>query len=481
MEEILFPDRPVLMVDDEIHLLHSFDLALGDAGINNTVTCNDSTKVMELLKGQKFETLLLDLSMPKLSGEEILEKVTVEYPELPVIIITGHNEIEVAVRCMKKGAFDYLSKPVEESRLINSVRKALEIRKLRNENYLLRNSIFSEEIKNPEVFKNIITHNDKMKSIFSYMEAVSVTNEPILITGETGVGKDLVAKAIHKLSEREGDYISTNVAGLDDQMFADTLFGHKKGAFTNAITERDGLIEKASGGTLFLDEIGDLSMTSQVKLLRLVQEQEYYQLGADDPKYTDARIIVATNQDLYKQQEKGEFRKDLFYRLNVHHIHIPPLRKRKNDIPLLVEYFLDLASQKYKKKKPTVPPELITLLSNYTFPGNIRELQGMVFDAMSLHKSRTLSLDSFKRVMDKNKEFSGTVVTEYIDENEEQNLIKFANHNLPTLKQAQALLIKEALKRAKNNQTIAAQLLGVTRQALSQRLKTGILDIVNKS
>ncbi|NLT52771.1 MAG: sigma-54-dependent Fis family transcriptional regulator [Ignavibacteria bacterium] len=469
MEETLFPPLPVLMVDDEVNLLNSYEITLNEAGINNIITCSDSRKAHGVISSKKVEVLMLDLSMPYITGDEILKDVVKEFPDIPIIIITGNNEIETAVECMKLGAFDYLLKPIESSRLTSSVKRAIELRELRNENSLLKQRFFSNKLEKPEVFSNIITGNDQMRGIFQYMEAISGTSEPILITGETGVGKDLIARAIHILAGRKGKFVSTNVAGLDDQMFSDTLFGHKKGSFTNAITDRPGLIERAAGGTIFLDEIGDLSIPSQVKLLRLLQEHEYYQIGSDDPKYSDAMVIVATNHDLNQLQESREFRKDLYYRLNTHHIHLPPLRERADDIPLLVDYFMMEAAKTLGKKKPTAPPELITLLSCYHFPGNIRELRSMIYDAISVHKSRTLSLETFKKTIktDTLPHLKNNISDESVPAD---SLVRFFT-KLPTLKQVQQALIDEALKRTNNNQSIAAQYLGVTRQALSRRLK----------
>jgi len=259
-----------------------------------------------------------------------------------------------------------------------------------------------------------------------------------------------------------------NVAGLDDHVFADTLFGHKKGAFTDAREARSGLIERAAGGTLFLDEIGDLSTTSQVKLLRLLQEGEFFPLGSDVAKRSDARIVVATNQDLDLLQSSGKFRKDLYYRLCDHQIHIPPLRSRREDLPVLVAHFLEKASKTLAKKKPTPPAELITLLSTYHFPGNIRELESMIFDAVSSHQSGMLSMDLFKAHLSKKHPISPV---DPADSPPQKGALISFSHQLPTLKQIEQLLIDEAMQRSNGNQSIAALSLGISRQALNKRLK----------
>lgn len=313
----------------------------------------------------------------------------------------------------------------------------------------------------------IITGNKDMMSVFEYIQSIAESSEPILITGETGTGKELIARAIHTSSKVRGEMVTVNAAGLDDNVFSDTLFGHTKGAFTGADRPRRGLIEKAGFGTLFLDEIGDLSSMSQVKLLRLLQEGEYLPIGQDEAKRSSARILTATNVNLWLLQGKGRFRKDLNYRLRTHHINIPPLRNRLDDLPLLLEHFLKKAARKLNKKKPTAPKELVPLLSTYSFPGNIRELEAMIFDAVSRHNDRILSLKTFKSHMDKARK-----AEKQNRENDEngQLLVTFPEE-LPTIKEATNLLVAEAMKRASKNQTLAAKMLGISRQALGKRLK----------
>jgi DNA-binding NtrC family response regulator len=288
----------------------------------------------------------------------------------------------------------------------------------------------------------------------------------VLITGESGVGKELVAKAIHALSGLKGEFVPVNVAGLDDLLFSDTLFGHLKGAFTTAEEKRAGLIKKARGGTLFLDEIGDLSLVSQLKLLRMLQEKEYYPMGSDIPIETDTRIITATNQDLIRLMEKKEFRSDLYYRIQTHHIHIPPLRERTGDIPPLLEHFLEKAAAALGKKKPTPPREISSFLSGYRFPGNIRELESMVFDAVSNHRQKVLSLTRFTTHIEKHQD---VLVHKKADD---PGLNPFSGIDpLPTLKQAPRFLMSEALTRSHGNRATAAMMLGITRSGLNKALK----------
>jgi DNA-binding NtrC family response regulator len=457
-----------MLVDDETQALDSFELALRSGNVNNFIRCQDSRDVISLLAEHKIEVMLLDLRMPHLSGEELLPQVTSDFPHIPVIVITGADDVETAVRCMKAGAFDYIVKPVERSRLVASVRRAIELGELRRQNQLLKAHVLSDQLEHPEAFSEIITTSKIMRSIFQYIESIATSPQPVLITGATGVGKELVARAVHTISNRQGEFIAVNVAGLDDSVFADTLFGHRKGAFTGADQTRTGLAEKAFGGTLFLDEIGDLSPASQVKLLRFLQEGEFFPLGSDVAKRSDARIVVATNQELELLQDSGTFRKDLYFRLRIHHVHIPPLRERKEDLPLLLNHFLEKAAKTLGKKKPTPPQELITLLGAYHFPGNIRELESLTFDAVSKHTSGKISTKVFKEYISQKQPTFSTDSEEMVPK--ETPLLSFSEQ-LPTLKQAEQLLISEAMKRSDSNQAIAAMHLGISRQALNRRLR----------
>ena len=456
------PDCPVLIVDDEEHVVASQEDVLKSHGITNLMSTTDSREVAGILSGNEVELVLLDLRMPHVQGEEILEQIRDEYPQVPVIIVTGSAEIEVAVQCMRGGAIDYMVKPVEENRLVSGVKRAIELRELKREYSDLRSRLLSDRLSNPEAFSHIITQDRKMHSIFLYLESIAGTDETVLIVGETGAGKELIAKTIHELSRRDRPFVAVNVAGLDDTMFSDSLFGHKKGAYTGATESRKGFFQQASGGTILLDEIGDLTLASQVKLLRLLEAREYYPLGSDLAMITDARIVVATNKNLRAAVGSGEFRKDLYYRLSAHEVRLPSLRERKGDLPLLVYHFMEEASQKLSKKKLAVPSELIPFLGTYDFPGNVRELRSMVFDAVSRQSEKMLSLKSFREAMGRDAQM--------LNREQQEELIVFKKR-LPTLSQAHELLIAEAMKRAKGVKSTAATILGITPQALGKRLQ----------
>jgi DNA-binding NtrC family response regulator len=467
MIESTYPAYSVLLVDDEEAWLRSLSMTLSLlAGITNIIRCADSRQAMDVIAANRVGLVLLDLNMPHLSGETLLTQLLERYPEIPVIIISGLNQVETAVECMKRGAFDFFVKTVEQERLIQGVQRAIKMIDLQQENREIGSRVLDDRLTHPEVFAQIITQDKAMHAIFRYLEAVSVSSQPVLITGESGVGKELLAASIHRLSGRKGKLVALNVAGLDDNIFSDTLFGHMKGAFTGADSVRRGLIEDAADGTLFLDEIGDLALASQIKLLRLLQEGEYFALGSDAPKRMRARVVFATHHDLSAKQASGQFRKDLYYRLCVHHLHVPPLRQRAGDIPLLLDHFMAEVARELGKKTPTVAKELYVLLANHPFPGNVRELKSMVYDAVSVHQSRMLSMDAFKRAMGQHGDTAAMAQAK-----EAGQPLFVPSEPLPNLHDLPDLVIAEAMRRAKGNQSVAARLIGISQPALSKRLK----------
>ncbi|MEA1969687.1 MAG: sigma-54 dependent transcriptional regulator [Thermodesulfobacteriota bacterium] len=512
-----YPSDPVLIVDDEEHILTGFSAELKYNGIKNIITCSNPEKVMEILEKENPGMIFLDLIMPKISGQQLLEMIKQSHPDIPVVVVTASSDTETAVSCMKKGAHDFLSKPVESGRLTSVCRHTLEYREMRKEIDHLTLHLLDKEPNRPPAFKNIITQNPEMQSIFKYVDSIASTSQPLFITGETGTGKDLIAKAVHDLSKKKGAFVKINTAGLDDNMFSDTLFGHVKGAYTGADNPRSGLVEKAAHGTLFLDEIGDLSLTSQVKLLGLIQDREYMRIGEDKTRYSDTRIVAATNLTNKELRDKDKFRKDLYFRLMTHHVHLPALKKRDDDIKLLFHHFIKKAALETGIKVPYCDEKILKMVIKYKFPGNVRELEAMVFDAVSTSKNNTLSIDLFKRHMksaafddessdDESSDYgrggdgicagngsggggwngtgssdwnsagsgyNGNTGSPHSDFSQHsENKTPFSDfRTLPTLKIASELLIKEAINRTQGNQSEAARILGISRQALNKRLK----------
>jgi DNA-binding NtrC family response regulator len=467
MAQKSFPQFPVLIVDDEEDVLQSYRMTLRLSGINNFVLCSDSRRVMDLLASSQHCVVILDLAMPHVSGRELLNSVREKHPEIPIIVVTASNNVATAVECMKLGALDYMVKPVEDSRLVSGLKIAIELNELRDENAALKQRLLVQPIKTGEVFSSIITTSDSLYSIFSYIEAIASSTKPVLITGESGTGKELFARAIHTVSGRAGKFVPVNVAGLDDTVFSDTLFGHRKGAFTGADAERRGLVEEASGGTLFLDEIGSLDGASQIKLLRLLQEHEYYPLGSDLQKTARISVVAATNEDLQKKMKEGLFRNDLYFRLLTHHIHIPPLRKRREDIPALIDHFLEQASHASGKPKPAVTPDLLGLFEHYDFPGNVRELGALIYDLVTRNTTSTLDIDQAREYISLE---TGKSLEEVSVGDQKCCMIPYRGE-FPKLREVEDFLICEAIKTSAGNQCRAAELLGVAQSTLWRRLK----------
>jgi len=479
----------ILVVDDTPENLRLLLGLFQDTGFT-VATANSGKMALDSVHQVAPDLILLDVKMPEMDGYEVCRRLKADpaVAGIPVLFISALDQQEDRLSGFAAGGADYINKPFFPEEVLARVQTHLNLRQsligLQKQKEELEREkaerekteqelgkyqermagILARQLLRPKAFKSIITKSEKMYSLFQYIEALACSHEPVLITGESGAGKELIARAVHDACSPESPWVAVNIAGFEENVFSDTLFGHVKGAFTGAEHDRPGMIELARGGTLFLDEIGDLCPSSQVKLLRLLQEKEYLPLGCDTPRKIAARILVATNADLKEKMAGGEFRQDLFYRLSAHHIEIPSLRQRKEDIPLLVDFFMEKAARELKKKKPTYPAELPVLLRNYDFPGNIRELRALVFDAVSKHQGRMLSMSSFVEKL----QLESTTV-----DSEEDRIgrgICFGE-KLPTLKEVPTLLIQEALQRTEGKQSMAAKLLGVTPAALSQRLK----------
>jgi DNA-binding NtrC family response regulator len=462
---------PILLVDDNETFLQFQRKFLLCKGFSSVVTVCDSPSVLKFMENQDVAVVVLDLMMPELSGQSLLKLLVTRHPTVPVIILTAKNQLETAIDCMREGACDFLVKPLDFPKFLVAINRALELRALNQEVFSLQHSPLSKRVARENDFSYIVTQNTAMRELLRYVEVIAPSRQPVLILGETGVGKELFARALHQASRRAGPFIAVNVAGLDDTMFSDTLFGHKKGTYTGADADREGLVSKAAQGTLFLDEIGDLAEPAQIRLLRLIQEQEYYRLGSDTPYTSEARVVIATNRDLKMAMLRGGFRKDLYYRLFAHQVCIPPLRSRLDDLAPLLDSFIRYAAQSLGKTTPSYPKELITLLASYPFPGNLRELQAMVFEAVARNESPKLGLERFKELIRREREglvesSLGTAPACPVDSS---GGVSFAH--FPTLKEAESVLIEKALLLANSNQGVAASLLGISRQALNRRLQ----------
>jgi DNA-binding NtrC family response regulator len=449
----------ILIVDDEELILETMADALEMDGLGPIFTESDPRLVEQRIEEFSPGVMLLDLTMPGRSGLDVLESIRSTRPDIQVIVVTGNADVESAVTCLRAGASDYLIKAVERNRLVTAVKRALEIRDLERENHALRRYVLPESVSLESPFPYIISRDPGMLDILAYVRDIAVSTRPIMITGETGTGKELMARAAHESSGRTGSLVAVNVSGYDDSMFSDTLFGHVKGAFTGADVSRKGLIEEAAGGTLFLDEIGDLSEASQVKLLRLLDSGEFRPVGGDTVKRSRAVIVAATNKALEKP-ECG-FRRDLFYRLSSHVVRLPSLSDRRNDIPSLVTRFIGEAAEEFEKPTITIDDAAMHLLSSRRYPGNIRELRSLVFDAVGRCKEKRLGLENFPSEGSVSTAIPGDVIW---------------SDFLPTLRGVGEMLVNEAMQRSGRNQTAAAKLLGITQPALNKRLKKTALE-----
>ncbi|MFH0843855.1 MAG: sigma-54 dependent transcriptional regulator [Pseudomonadota bacterium] len=451
----------ILIVDDEKNYLVVLEALLSPEGYE-IITAENATDALRLIRESDVDLVITDMKMPGLSGMELLEESKRIKSDLPIIMMTAYGTIEMAVEAMKKRAYDYITKPFKNEELKLTIKKALENYRLLKENRLL-----SEALSDRYRFGNIIGKSKPMQEIYEMIGKVAQSKASVLITGTSGTGKELIAKAIHYNSPRKNrPFISVNCGALTETLLESELFGHDKGAFTGAIAMKKGRFELADGGTLFLDEVGEMPPPLQVKLLRVLQEMEFERVGGTRTIKVDVRVLSASNRNIKEDVSRDLFREDLFYRLNVIHIEVPPLRERSEDIRLLVNHFIDKYRQDEGEAKISLSPETWKAFYNYSWPGNIRELENVIERAVVLNTGGVIG------VADLPSEFSG--------KQEELDIEGFLPPDAPlqkTLELIEEKLLKRALKRCDNVQSHAAQILGITRSLIQHKIRKYNIEV----
>ena len=459
-------ERPViLVVEDEAKMRRLLELQLGEEGFV-VHSAADAEAGLQLLVREKPDLVVTDLRLPGMSGLEFLQAVKRVNAALPVVVMTAYGTVESAVEAMKMGASDFVTKPFSLTELVLVIRKELDSHRLREENRSLR-----EALGRRYAYDSIVAQSDKMQAVLAMVERVAPTNSTVLLGGESGVGKDLIARAIHEHSQRaSGPFIKINSTAIPENLLESELFGYEKGAFSGASGTKQGKFELADKGTLFLDEIGDVPAAIQVKLLRVLQDREFERLGGTKTHKVDVRLVAATNRDLRAALEEGTFREDLYYRLNVVAIDIPPLRDHKEDIPALANFFLDRYARESAKSVTGITPEAMKRLMDYHWPGNVRELQNIIERGVTLSATPSSGTTA---------ESTLDAADIYLDDTIARSASNSA-HVLPpgmTLEQWEDETIREALRRANGNKSQAARALGLSRNALRYRLsKLGVPD-----
>jgi len=454
MESIPDNNPQLLVVDDDPGILLSIKASIVSLGMPEPALLSDSRLVIDLLGKHPFPVVLLDLMMPHLSGMDLLQQIKKEFPETACVIVTSVDDVSSTVEAMQKGAYDYLVKPLNIEQLAIVINRAMERYNLRLGLSLYERKQLFSDLDNPKAFKEIIAEDEAMALVFRQVEAVAATDYSVVITGESGTGKEMVARVIHKLSNRkQAPFLAVNMAAFSKALFEDEFFGHAKGAYTDALVEKKGFFEQADCGTLFLDEIAELDLSLQGKLLRVIEEQELYRLGSTKVRNVDVRILSATNRDIDKEIKKGNFRADLFYRLNMYNIKIPHLKDRKNDIIPLAQHFLKIYAEKNNKKINSIAKDLAEALIEYQFPGNVRELENIIAGAVLLEKSDSLTLSSAGSLASNMKPFERV------------------NDEVLTLAELEKEHIGHILNITGGNRTKAARLLGVNTTTVYRKIE----------
>ena len=441
----------ILLVDDEKSIRETLKMLLTENGYK-VVLASDGFEALDILKNQFIDILITDLRMPKMDGIELMERALKTDPYLGVIFISAYADIKCAVSAIKLGAFDYIQKSFTNDEFLITVESAVKRKKLLEENRHLK-----RKLENNYKFGQVIGKSDKMQLIFSMIDRIAQSKATVLLSGESGVGKEVFAKLIHERSKRKDkNFVVINCGAIPENLIESELFGHEKGAFTGANQVKIGKFEQADQGTVFLDEVGELPLSMQVKFLRVLQEREFQRVGSLESIKTDIRIIAATNKNLMEEVKNGNFREDIYYRLNVINFEIPPLRERKEDIPLLAEHFLESFTKEYNKDLKIIDIEALSILVNYPWLGNVRELKNTIERAVV--------------VAEKNEE---TLTKNHIPKEilgEDNNMQYTANEKM-TLKEFEKIFITNTLKQTNGNKTKTAEILGVKRQTLYNKIK----------
>lgn len=444
-------EQKILIIDDEAIALQNLMHVLKKEGYSLLGT-QSSTDALELLAKERFDLVLTDLKMEKVDGMEILSRTREQYPDSEVIMITGYATLETAIEAMKLGAYHYIAKPFKLEEVRKVVKEALEKVRLKRENITLKTQLkaFTDT-------SGIITANKKMKTILALAAQAAISDSNIVINGESGTGKELLARFIHASSHRHnGPLLSINCGAFNEELLTNELFGHEKGAFTGANSQKTGLIEQANGGTLFLDEITEMPLSMQVKLLRVLQEKEVLPLGATRPLQVDVRFIAATNRNLQEEVQLGRFRNDLYFRINVVSFTLPPLSARKDDIPLLIQFFLQKYSATMKKSVTGISPAVADILIDYDYPGNVRELENIIERGVALTGGEVIEVDQLP------DDLRGMIF---------KTFRRAEGGGIPSLEEHEKAYIQWVLKETEGNKTLAAQHLGIDRVSLWRKLK----------
>ena len=449
----------ILIIEDEPRMRRLLEISLGEDG-HSVQTVADAETALKQLRREPVDLIVTDLKLPGMNGLEFLNEARKLDSGVPIVVMTAYGSVETAVEAMKSGASDYVLKPFSMAEMKLVINKELDVQKMREENRTLR-----EALGRRYQYRNVIARSARMQEVLALVERVAPTNSTVLLGGESGVGKDLIARLIHQNSRRAaGPFIKINSTAIPDNLFESELFGFEKGAFTGAVASKPGKFELADKGSLFLDEIGDVPAPIQVKLLRVLQEREFERLGGTKTLKVDVRLIAATNKDLREALEQGTFREDLYYRLNVVPIDLPPLREHKEDIPDLVQHFLARFAAGNGKEIESITPAALKALMDYHWPGNVRQLENTVERAVALSSAKVIDVNDIHLDSGRQRNHAATSAPGFLPEG-------------MTLEQWEDEMIREALRRASGNKSQAARLLGLSRNALRYRLsKLGMED-----